>query len=56
MYTPDIIIKAEPINIERLGISPNTKTLKISRKTMREYLNGIIADNSPARSDDTRKR
>ena len=51
MYTPEIRIKADPTNIERVGRSPNTKTPKIKRKTMREYLKGIIAESSPMRRD-----
>jgi hypothetical protein len=51
MYTPEIRINADPTNIETVGRSPNTKTPRIRRKTMREYLKGIIADSSPMRRD-----
>jgi hypothetical protein len=39
----------DPANIENVGRSPNTKTPKIRRKIMREYLKGMIADSSPMR-------
>jgi hypothetical protein len=51
MYKPEIKIKVDPANIENVGRSPNTKTPKIRRKIMREYLKGIITESSPIRRD-----
>ena len=56
MYTPDVRINAAPTNIEAVGRSPKTKTPKIRRNTMREYLKGIIAESSPKRKDVMSKR
>ena len=56
MYKPDIRIKADPTSTESVGRSPKTKTPKISRNTMREYLKGIIAESSPNRKDVMSKR
>ena len=39
------------MSIDELRRSPNTKTPKIRRKTIREYLKGIITERSPIRSD-----
>ena len=56
MYKPDMRINAAPTNMEAVGRSPKTKTPKISRNTMREYLKGIIAESSPNRKDVMSKR